>query len=81
METSRLLVALAVGLAVAAGFLALASVLDVPALRFAAVAAIVGVLVAREVWTWRGAGRAWVGMLLAVIAVAAVAFVVERLPA
>jgi hypothetical protein len=44
-----LLVALAVGLAVAAGFLALASVLDVPALRFAAVAAIVGVLVACEV--------------------------------
>ncbi len=39
--------------------LALAQILDAPWLRLAAVALILGSLVAREVWLWWGGGRQW----------------------
>jgi hypothetical protein len=79
VEAPRFLVVLAAGLAAAAACLVLAAVLDAPALRLVAVAPIVGVLVAREAWTWRARGRVWLALLGLLLVVVVVAFAVERL--
>ena len=81
METTRFLGVVAVGLTAAAVALVLAAVLDAPVLRLVAVALLVGVLLAKEVWTWRGSRSAWLATLLAVLAVGVVAFVAARIVA
>jgi hypothetical protein len=69
---------LVAGLGLATGLLILATVLDMPALRFAALASLLGILIARELWMWQG-WRWELGAAFAVVVVAALAFAVQRL--
>jgi hypothetical protein len=78
MKTRRFLPVALVSVAAAAGALALAEVLDAPWLRIVAVGLLLGVLVAREVWAWRGRGRLWIGMVAGLLGVVVLAFVVEK---
>jgi hypothetical protein len=76
MERRYLLVV--VGCVLAAGLaLVLASVLDVPALRFVAVGLLAAAVVAREVGAWGGQRVAL--MVGAVLVVIALAYAVQRL--
>jgi hypothetical protein len=61
--------------------LAMAAVLDVPALRFVAVAFLLGGILAREAWMWRGERRTALVMLAFILGVIVVAFAVQRLSA
>jgi hypothetical protein len=78
VSTPRFLAILAVGLALAAAFLVLASVLDAPALRFVAVACILGVFVGRELWIWRD-WRWALAIPVALLVVVVLAFLAQRL--
>jgi hypothetical protein len=79
MTTTRFLVTGTALLAVGAGLLALGSWVDSAVLTIAGAASIFGVFVLREVWQWRGAGRAWLMMCAALAIVVLVAFAVESL--
>jgi hypothetical protein len=78
MDTRRfLLVGLPAVLLMAAA-LVLAEVLDAPWLRAVAVMLLVGVFVAREMWTWWGQGRQWLAMVGTLLAVMLVAFTLQK---
>jgi hypothetical protein len=78
MDTPRFLVTALVGMAGAAATLVLAELLDAPWLRVVGIAFLFAVFIAREVWTWWGAGRQWLAMVGAVVGVMVLAFLVQR---
>jgi hypothetical protein len=79
MGTPRFLLTALVGLAGAAATLVLAELVDATWLRVVGAAFLLGVFIAREVWTWWGAGRQWLAMVAAVVGVMVLAFVVQRI--
>lgn len=79
LRTPTFLLSLLLGLGTAALLLVLATVLDVPALRYVALVAIVGVVAAREAWAWRGNGRLWLVVYGGLAGTIVLAFVIERL--
>lgn len=78
MSTASFLVVVSVAAVVAATCLALAEVLDVPALYAPALLAIVAIFVTREFWTWQNDLRGWVTVAGALAIAIGLAFLVQR---
>lgn len=79
MATRRFLLTALLGLLGTAVALVLAEVLDAPWLRLAAVAFLVGALIAREAWTWWGRGRLWLATTAVLLALVVLALLAQRL--
>jgi hypothetical protein len=60
--------------------LALAELLDAPWLRLVAVALLIGIFLAREVWTWWGEDKQWAAIYATLLlGFIALAFIVQRI--
>jgi hypothetical protein len=59
--------------------LALAEILDAPWLRLVAVALLIVIFAAREIWQWWGDGRLWLATTGALLTVIALAFIAQRI--
>ncbi len=79
MTTRRFLLVAVIGLSAGALCLVLAAVLDNPALAVIGTTFVLGVVVARTAWIWRGAGRQWLLFTAGLVGVILVAFVAEKL--
>jgi len=79
VTTRRFLLVVVAGLSMATLCLALADVLDSPALAVVGAVSVLGVFVAREGWVWSGAGRQWLMVMGGLAAVILVAFVAQQL--
>jgi hypothetical protein len=79
VTSRRFLLTAVTALAGVALALALAEILDAPWLRLVAVTLLVAIFAAREAWHWWGAGRLWLATIGALLALIALAFMVQRL--
>jgi hypothetical protein len=82
LTTPRFLATTAIALVAMATALALAELLDAPWLRLVAVALLIGIFLAREVWTWWGEDKQWAAIYATLLlGFIALAFIVQRIAA